>query len=185
MRFQFTAIITPDEARQLDSILQAAGFANRTDYLTALLHTTIYGSDADTKPLPERMFSWIDTVRDRAADHDRLLAAAFAVFDEIAFATIAMKGTGSVLAHIGSDLEAAIFERCGIVPAVEDLRTYLRVYQNIRRPQLMQYRTAQVAEEYRSLCPAEMTKSSETPGTAETGIENPIKESGKSPTRAG
>ncbi|MDE2442798.1 MAG: hypothetical protein O0X49_00250 [Methanocorpusculum sp.] len=151
MRFQFTANITPEEARQLDTILKAAGFENRTDYLTALIHTTLYGRDADTRTPPAHVADWIGTVRTRAADHDRLLDAAFAVFDEIAFATIAMKGAGYVLAHIGSDLEAAIFERCGTLPAAEDLRTYLRVYQNVRRPKLMQYRTEQVAEEYRRI----------------------------------
>ena len=165
MRTVFHASITPEEARLLDRTLKAAGFENRTDYLTALIHTTLYGSDADTKPLPDRITAWIDTVRDRAADHDRLLDAAFAVFDEIAFATIAMKGAGYVLAHIGSDLEAAIFERCGFLPAAEDLRTYLRIYQNIRRPKLMQYRTAQVAEEYRSLC----TDTETDAGTVEDG----------------
>ncbi|MDE2523686.1 MAG: hypothetical protein O0X96_00970 [Methanocorpusculum sp.] len=151
MRTVFHASITSEEARLLDTILKAAGFENRTDYLTALIHTTIYGIDADTRTPPAHVADWIDTVRTRAADHDRLLDAAFAVFDEIAFATIAMKGAGYVLAHIGSDLEAAIFERCGTLPAAEDLRTYLRVYQNVRRPKLMQYRTEQVAEEYRRI----------------------------------
>ena len=151
MRLTLTANITPEEARQLDRILKAAGFPNRTDYLTALIHTTLYGEDADTRPPPPHVAEWIGSVRTRAADHDRLLDAAFAVFDEIAFATIAMKGAGAVLAHIGSDLEAAIFERCGILPGAEDLKTYLRIYQNVRRPQLMQYRTEQVTEEYRRL----------------------------------
>ncbi|MCZ0859983.1 hypothetical protein O0S10_01910 [Methanocorpusculum sp. MG] len=149
MRLSLKANITQDEAHILDNILHAAGFDNRTDYLTALLHTTIHGTAARSPPA--NVTDWIGTVRDRAVDHDRLLAAAFAVFDEIAFATIAMKGAGYVLAHIGSDLEAAIFERCGTLPAAEDLRTYLRIYQNVRRPKLIQYRTEQVAEEYRKL----------------------------------
>ena len=151
MRLTLTANITSEEARLLDRILKAAGFENRTDYLTALIHTTLYGMDADTRPPPGNVTDWIGSVRDHAADHDRLLDAAFTVFDEIAFATIAMKGAGYVLAHIGSDLEAAIFERCGLLPAAEDLRTYLRVYQNVRRPQFMQYRTEQVTDEYHRL----------------------------------
>ncbi|MDE2524664.1 MAG: hypothetical protein O0X96_06005, partial [Methanocorpusculum sp.] len=62
MRFQFTANITSEEARQLDTILKAAGFENRTDYLTALIHTTIYGTDADTRTPPAHVADWIDTV---------------------------------------------------------------------------------------------------------------------------
>ncbi len=91
---------------------------------------------------PGNVADRIGSVRDRAADVDLLLDAAFAIFD-VAFATIAMKGADYVLAQIGSDLETAIFERCGFLPAVEDLRTYLRVYQNVRRPKLMQYHTEQ------------------------------------------
>ena len=163
MRTVFHAAITPEEARLLDKTLKAAGFENRTDYLTALIHTTLYGSCADTAPLPDRITTWINTVRDHAADHDRLLTAAFAVFDEIAFATIAMKGTGHVLAHISRDLETAIYERCGMIPAAEDLRTYLRIYQNIRRPRLMQYRTEQIAEEYRSLRGIKTNENENTP----------------------
>ncbi|MDE2522051.1 MAG: hypothetical protein O0X93_02670, partial [Methanocorpusculum sp.] len=83
MRLTLTANITPEEARQLDIILKAAGFDNRTDYLTALIHTTLYSTDADTRTPPAHVADWIGTVRTRAADHDRLLDAAFAVFDEI------------------------------------------------------------------------------------------------------
>ncbi|MDE2533588.1 MAG: hypothetical protein O0W99_05865 [Methanocorpusculum sp.] len=49
MRLSLKANITQDEAHILDKILHAAGFDNRTDYLTALLHTTIHGETARTR----------------------------------------------------------------------------------------------------------------------------------------
>ena len=50
MRLSLKANITKTEADTLDKILKAAGFHNRTEYLTALIQQTIY-ADNTIRPL--------------------------------------------------------------------------------------------------------------------------------------
>ena len=69
MRLSLKANITKTEADTLDKILKAAGFHNRTEYLTALIQQTIY-ADNTIRPLPPSTETWITTIRTAAQTQD-------------------------------------------------------------------------------------------------------------------
>ena len=149
-RLSLSANITPDEAHTLDTILHAAGFANRTDYLTALLHTTIHGENTRTRTTPPpATAAWIAAVRDIAETHDAVLAATLAAFDDLAFPVIAMRGGKDALAALRQEIEAFVLDRCGVLPGAGDLELCMNIYQNIKRPDLIRPCTEQLAAEFR------------------------------------
>ncbi|MDU9376448.1 hypothetical protein McpSp1_10660 [Methanocorpusculaceae archaeon Sp1] len=149
-RLSINANITVEETKTLDKILHAAGFQTRTDYITALLQTTIYGTAQALHKLPSAVDSWIHTVRDLAQTRDKILHAILDAYDEIALPVIAMRGGKTALELLRSEIEASVLEKCGVLPAPEDLDTCMKIYQNIRRPTLLQHRTAQLADQYRA-----------------------------------
>ena len=77
MRLSLSANITQDEAHILDKILHAAGFDNRTGYLTALLQPPSTEKTPGPAP-PPATAAWIAALRDIAETHDAVLAATLA-----------------------------------------------------------------------------------------------------------
>ena len=149
-RLSLSANITQDEAHILDKILHAAGFDNRTDYLTALLHTTIHGETARIRTAPPpATTAWIAAVRDIAETHDAVLAATLEAFDDLAFPVIAMRGGKDALAALRQEIEASVLDRCGVLPGAGDLELWMNIYQNLKRPELIRHRTEQLAAEFR------------------------------------
>ena len=149
-RLSLSANIPPDEAHILDTILHAAGFDNRTDYLTALLHTTIHGEPAaPTETLPPATAAWITAVRDIAYTRDTVRTAILAALDDLAFPVIAMRGGTEALAALRQEIESFVLDRCGALPGAGDLELCMNIYQNMKRPELIRHRTEQLAEEYR------------------------------------
>ena len=148
MRIALNAYVTGDEMHVLDGVLKACGFQNRTDFMTACIEATIYGDSPGCSGLPLQFREWAAGVRAAAACRDRLLETAIAVFDELAFAVVAMRGCEVAFSQVRAELEEAIFERCGMVPGREDLRNFLRVYSRLRRPALLEYRRSELARMY-------------------------------------
>jgi hypothetical protein len=149
MRLSCNLRFTEEEITILDKILHAAGFENRTDYLTALLHTTIHGETVRTADPPPATAAWIAAVRDIARTRDTVLTATLAAFDDIAFPVIAMRGGKEALAALRQEIESFVLDRCGVLPGAGDLELCMNIYQNIRRPELIRHRTDQLAAAFR------------------------------------
>lgn len=150
MRIAINAHTNPEELKIFDAVLEACNFATRTDYITAVLKTTVYGTSDTSPSLPPHLRSWIDGIRTATQNHDTLLQTAIAVFDELAFPIIAMRGCDIAARQISPELEEAIFTRCGMIPGPGDLRNYLSTYSLLRRPDLLQYRTRELSRTYRA-----------------------------------
>ncbi len=91
---------------------------------------------------------WAAGVRAAARCRDTLVETAFAVFDELVFAVVAMRGCEVAFSQVRVELEEAIFTRCGMVPSREDLWRFLRMYSRVRRPELLEYQRSAMARVY-------------------------------------
>ncbi|MDV0442854.1 hypothetical protein [Methanorbis rubei] len=149
MRIGLNLQLEEEDIAILDKILQATGFESRTDYVTALLQTTIYGPSAVGQEIPADASTWIKEIREIAQTRDETRQAILDAYDAIAFPVIAMRGGKTALALLRGDIETTVLEKCGVLPAPEDLDFCMKIYQNIRRPKLLQHRTRELAETFR------------------------------------
>ncbi|MDU9375954.1 hypothetical protein McpSp1_05340 [Methanocorpusculaceae archaeon Sp1] len=149
MRIGINMKLIDEEIDILDKILHAAGFENRTDYVTALLQATIYGPYAAAQEIPDEAGRWIKGIREIAKTRDATRQAILDAYDTLAFPVIAMRGGKTALKLLQSEIETAVLENCGVLPAPGDLDYCMKIYQNIRRPKLLQHRTRELAEEFK------------------------------------
>ena len=63
----------------------------------------------------------------------------FAVIDDIAFPVIAMRGIAPVYTFLLDDIRRELYNRSRFVPSDETMKNWLKIYANIRRPQLLEY----------------------------------------------
>ena len=144
MRQHIYLNITDEEFKILDRIANELGFISRTELFTSCAHLLIYGKVAAGEPAPDSITA--DQLT-RLHDHSEAISCMQRTFMEIvretALPVIAMKGIATAENAFGEDIKHLIYERCGMVPEDTDIRTWFRVFKNLHRAELLEYRTRQ------------------------------------------
>jgi len=134
--------ITDEEFKILDRIANELGFISRTELFTACAHILLYGKTAGKTP--------DDITADqltRLHDHSEAISCMQRTFMEIvretALPVIAMKGIATAENAFGEDIKHLIYERCGMVPEDTEIHDWFRLFKNLHRAELLEYRTRQ------------------------------------------
>ena len=120
--------VTEKELAQIDEIAECLGYTNRTELYTACIHILLYGQ-GNTLLLNHQ----------RTKECSSEMQTFFAVIDDIAFPVIAMRGIAPVYTFLLDDIRRELYNRSRFVPSDETMKNWLKVYANIRRPQLLEY----------------------------------------------
>ncbi len=136
--------ITNEEFKILDRIADELGFISRTDLFTSCAHLLLYGEVAKGEPAPD------DITADQLTklhDHSEQISCMQRTFMEIvrekALPVIAMKGIATAENAFGEDIRHLIYERCGMVPEDTEIHDWFRLFKNLHRAELLEYRTRQ------------------------------------------
>ena len=144
MRKHIYINVTDEEFKTLDSIAENLGFISRTDLFTACAHLLIYGELAAGEPAPDSITA--DQLT-RLHDHSEAISCMQRTFMEIvretALPVIAMKGIATAENAFGEDIKHLIYERCGMVPEDTEIHDWFRLFKNLHRAELLEYRTRQ------------------------------------------
>ena len=122
--------VTEKELEQIDKIAENLGYPNRTELYTACIHILLYG-EGNTLLLNHQ----------RTKECSSEMQTFFAVIDDIAFPVIAMRGIAPVYTFLLDDIRRELYNRSQFVPSDETMKNWLKIYANIRRPQLLNYET--------------------------------------------
>jgi len=122
--------VTEKELEQIDKIAENLGYPNRTELYTACIHILLYG-EGNTLHLNHQ----------RTKECSSEMQTFFAVIDDIAFPVIAMRGIAPVYTFLLDDIRRELYNRSQFVPSDETMKNWLKIYANIRRPQLLNYET--------------------------------------------
>ena len=122
--------VTEKELEQIDKIAENLGYPNRTELYTACIHILLYG-EGNTLLLNHQ----------RTKECSSEMQTFFAVIDDIAFPVIAMRGIAPVYTFLLDDIRRELYNRSQFVPSDETMKSWLKIYANIRRPQLLNYET--------------------------------------------
>ena len=120
--------VTEKELAQIDEIAECLGYTNRTELYTACIHIILYGQ-GNTLLLNHQ----------RTKECSSEMQTFFAVIDDIAFPVIAMRGIAPVYTFLLDDIRRELYNRSRFVPSDETMKNWLKIYANIRRPQLLEY----------------------------------------------
>ena len=120
--------VTEKELAQIDEIAECLGYTNRTELYTACIHILLYGQ-GNTLLLNHQ----------RTKECSSEMQTFFAVIDDIAFPVIAMRGIAPVYTFLLDDIRRELYNRSRFVPSDETMKNWLKIYANIRRPQLLDY----------------------------------------------
>lgn len=120
--------VTEKELAQIDEIAECLGYTNRTELYTACIHILLYGQ-GNTLLLNHQ----------RTKECSSEMQTFFAVIDDIAFPVIAMRGIAPVYTFLLDDIRRELYNRSRFVPSDETMKNWLKIYANIRRPQLLEY----------------------------------------------
>ena len=120
--------VTEKELAQIDEIAECLGYTNRTELYTACIHILLYGQ-GNTLLLNHQ----------RTKECSSEMQTFFAVIDDIAFPVIAMRGIAPVYTVLLDDIRRELYNRSRFVPSDETMKNWLKIYANIRRPQLLEY----------------------------------------------
>ena len=138
--------ITNEEFKILDRIADELGFISRTELFTSCAHLLLYGEVAKGEPAPDSITA--DQLT-KLHDHSEQISCMQRTFMEIvretALPVIAMKGIATAENAFGEDIRHLIYERCGMVPEDTDIRTWFRIFKNLHRAELLEYRSRQFA----------------------------------------
>lgn len=120
--------VTEKELAQIDEIAECLGYTNRTELYTACIHILLY-EQGNTLLLNHQ----------RTKECSSEMQTFFAVIDDIAFPVIAMRGIAPVYTFLLDDIRRELYNRSRFVPSDETMKNWLKIYANIRRPQLLEY----------------------------------------------
>ncbi len=138
--------ITDEEGNTLDSIAENLGFVSRTDLFTACAHLLIYGELAAGEPTPDGITAdQLTRLHHYSEDVNCMQRTFMEIVREKAIPVIAMKGIATAENAFGEDIKHLIYERCGMVPEDTDIRTWFRIFKNLHRAELLEYRSRQFA----------------------------------------
>ena len=122
------ANLTAHETEKLDEIAETLGYQSRTQLYTAAAHILIYGDAAE-----------LNRQNKRKTELQKRMNAFFGILDEMAFSVIAMRGIAPVYTFLLDDIRRELYNRSRFVPSDETMKNWLKIYANIRRPQLLEY----------------------------------------------
>jgi len=136
--------ITNEEFKILDRIADELGFISRTELFTSCAHLLLYGEVAKGEPAPDSITA--DQLT-KLHDHSEQISCMQRTFMEIvrekALPVIAMKGIATAENAFGEDIRHLIYERCGMVPEDTEIHDWFRLFKNLHRAELLEYRTRQ------------------------------------------
>jgi hypothetical protein len=146
MRQSIYLNISNEEFKILDRIAGDLGFVSRTDLFTSCAHLLLYGKTADGRSSPDEYTA--DQLA-RLHTHSEKIVCMQQSFMEIvretALPVIAMKGIATAEHAFGGDIKALIYERCGMVPEDTEIHDWFRLFKNLHRTELLEYRSRQFA----------------------------------------
>ena len=138
--------VTEEEMKIADRIAEKLGYTSRTEILTALVQSLIYGEPFRKETRELNAILTADTELSAIRD------AFFAILDEYAFPVIAMHGPDYACRALSDDLKAWMYQRCKAVPQDAEMKEWVRLYYTVKKGDIIRYRiaqtTAQFAEEY-------------------------------------
>ena len=138
--------ISNEEFKTLDSIAENLGFISRTDLFTACAHLLIYGELAAGEPAPDGITAdQLTRLHHYSEDVNCMQRTFMEIVRETALPVIAMKGIATAENAFGEDIKHLIYERCGMVPEDTDIRAWFRIFKNLHRAELLEYRSRQFA----------------------------------------
>ena len=138
--------ITDEEGNTLDSIAENLGFVSRTDLFTACAHLLIYGELAAGEPTPDSITADQLTRLHHYSENLSCMQQTFMeIVRETALPVIAMKGIATAENAFGEDIKHLIYERCGMVPEDTEIHDWFRLFKNLHRAELLEYRSRQFA----------------------------------------
>ena len=141
--------ITNEEFKTLDRIANDLEFVSRTDLFTCCAHLILYGKTAAGEQSPDDITT---NQLEKLHDHDQNISSMQKTFMQIvhetAFPVIAMKGIASAEHAFGDDIKHLLYERCGMVPEDNEIRDWFRLFKNLHRAELLEYRTKQFTAAY-------------------------------------
>ena len=144
MRQHIYLNITDEEFKILDRIADELGFISRTELFTSCAHLLLYGEVAKGEPAPDSITA--DQLT-KLHDHSEQISCMQRTFMEIvretALPVIAMKGIATAENAFGEDIRHLIYERCGMVPEDTEIHDWFRLFKNLHRAELLEYRTRQ------------------------------------------
>jgi len=144
MRKHIYINVTDEEFHTLDSIAENLGFISRTELFTACAHLLLYGETAGT--IPDGITAdQLTRLHHYSEDVNCMQRTFMEIVREKAIPVIAMKGIATAENAFGEDIKHLIYERCGMVPEDTDIRTWFRVFKNLHRAELLEYRSRQFA----------------------------------------
>ena len=138
--------ISNEEFKTLVRIASDLGFISRTDLFTACAHLLIYGELAAGEPAPDGITADQLTRLHHYSENVSCMQRTFMeIVRETALPVIAMKGIATAENAFGEDIKHLIYERCGMVPEDTDIRAWFRIFKNLHRAELLEYRSRQFA----------------------------------------
>lgn len=144
MRKHIYINVTDEEFHTLDSIAENLGFISRTELFTACAHLLLYGETAGK--IPDGITAdQLTRLYHYSEDVNCMQRTFMEIVREKAIPVIAMKGIATAENAFGEDIKHLIYERCGMVPEDTDIRTWFRVFKNLHRAELLEYRSRQFA----------------------------------------
>jgi len=144
MRKHIYINVTDEEFHTLDSIAENLGFISRTELFTACAHILLYGKTAGTAP-DGITAGELQKLHTHSQKISCMQQTFMAIVRETALPVIAMKGIATAEYAFGEDIKHLIYERCGMVPEDTDIRTWFRIFKNLHRSELLEYRSRQFA----------------------------------------
>lgn len=141
-RVNLYAKLTNEEVNTLDRIAEDLGYPTRTDIITSLLQSLIYGKSF------KKSTEEVDDISSYAERYNRLRDEFMNIIDKYAFPVVAMQGTDNAFRALKEDLKEWMYERCKAVPQEADMREWLKLYAILRKGKILQYRIDRMTETY-------------------------------------
>ena len=144
MRQHIYLNITDEEFKTLDRIANDLEFVSRTDLFTSCAHLILYGKIAAGERSPELFTEQqLTKLHQHSQNISSMQKTFMQIVHETAFPIIAMKGIASAEHAFGEDIKHLLYERCGMVPEDIEIRDWFRLFKNLHRAELLEYRTKQ------------------------------------------
>ncbi len=143
MRKHIYINVTDEEFHTLDSIAENLGFISRTELFTACAHL-LYGETAGKTP-DGITADQLTKLHHYSEDVNCMQRTFMEIVRDTALPVIAMKGIATAEHAFGSYIKSLIYERCGLVPEDAEIHDWFRLFKNLHRAELLEYRSRKFA----------------------------------------
>ena len=134
----------------LERIITLAGFKSKSAYFTACAKATVYGSHAETaeNALDPVTRSWVDRIRQYAGRRETLMQTLMTMIRTLAYPVLAMKGELLTWQTLRDDIREQCYAQTRQLATDQEIKEAIRIFTDIHRDELADYRSAQLAEQY-------------------------------------